>query len=139
MEKEDIITFIVLAVIFFVMFYIAFYKLFGKNISSSENMPVNITFYPNPYQYNANYVNKTLYLNITDYQLPYINTSNFMLNITGDIYNLICEKEIIYANQSVLCYVKNIIIENNTLIQLLYTFDNILYDIEYNISTQSYK
>ena len=135
MKKEDIIIFIVLTVIFFVMFYIAFYKLFGKNMSSSENMPINITFYPNPYQYNANYVNKTLYLNITDYQLPYINSSNFMLNITGNMYNLTCENEIIYANQSVLCYVRNIIIENNTLIQLLYLFNNTLYDIEYNIST----
>jgi nitrate reductase NapE component len=135
MKKEDIITFIVLTVIFFVIFYIAFYKLFGKNISISGNMQINIIFYPNPYQYNVNYVNNTLYLNITDYQLPYINTSNFILNITGNIYNLICEKEIIYANQSVLCYVKNIIIENNTLIQLLYSFDNILYNIKYNIST----
>jgi hypothetical protein len=135
MKKEDIITFIVLTVIFFAIFYIAFYKLFGKNISSSENMPINITFYPNPYQYNVNYANNTLYLNITDYQLPYINTSNFILNITGNIYNLTCENEIIYINQSVLCYVKNIIIENNTLIQLLYSFDNVLYNIEYNIST----
>ncbi|MFZ8855686.1 MAG: hypothetical protein ACO2OX_00595 [Candidatus Nanopusillus sp.] len=135
MKKEDIITFIVLTVIFFVIFYIAFYKLFGKNISISGNMQINIIFYPNPYQYNVNYVNNTLYLNITDYQLPYINTSNFILNITGNIYNLICEKEIIYPNQSVLCYVKNIIIENNTLIQLLYSFDNILYNIKYNIST----
>jgi hypothetical protein len=135
MKKEDIITFIVLTVVFFVIFYIAFYKLFGKNINISENMPVNITFYPNPYQYNVNYINNTLYLNITDYQLPYINTSNFILNITGNIYNLICENEIIYSNQSVLCYVKNIIIENNTLIQLLYPFNNTLYDIEYNITT----
>ena len=135
MKKEDIITFIVLTVIFFVIFYIAFYKLFGKNISISENMPVNITFYPNPYQYNVNYINNTLYLNITDYQLPYINTSNFMLNITGNIYGLTCENEIIYSNQSVLCYVKNIIIENNTLIQLLYPFNNTLYDIEYKITT----
>ena len=135
MKKEDIITFIVLTVIFFVIFYIAFYKLFGKNISISENMPVNITFYPNPYQYNVNYINNTLYLNITDYQLPYINTSNFMLNITGNIYGLTCENEIIYSNQSALCYVKNIIIENNTLIQLLYPFNNTLYDIEYKITT----
>jgi len=135
MKKEDIIIFIVLTLIFFVIFYIAFYKLFGKNMSSSENMPINITFYPNPYQYNANYVNNTLYLNITDYQLPYINSSNFMLNITGNMYNLTCENEIIYANQSVLCYVRNIIIENNTLIQLLYLFNNTLYDIEYNTST----
>ena len=135
MKKEDIITFIVLTVIFFVIFYIAFYKLFGKNISISENMPVNITFYPNPYQYNVNYINNTLYLNITDYQLPYINTSIFMLNITGNIYGLTCENEIIYSNQSALCYVKNIIIENNTLIQLLYPFNNTLYDIEYKITT----
>jgi len=135
MKKENIITFIVLTVIFFVIFYIVFYKLFGKNISNSENMPINITFYPNPYQYDANYVNNTLYLNITDYQLPYINTSNFILNITGNIYNLTCEDGIIYPNQSVLCYVKNIIIENNTLIQLLYPFNNVLYNIEYKIST----
>ncbi|EOD42644.1 putative secreted or membrane protein [Candidatus Nanobsidianus stetteri] len=135
MKKEDIIIFIVLTVIFFVIFYIAFYKLFGKNIGTSKNMPINITFYPNPYQYNANYVNNTLYLNITDYQLPYINTSNFILNITENIYNLTCGKEIIYTNQSVLCYVKNIIIENNTMIQLLYPFNNVLYNIEYNITT----
>jgi len=135
MKKEDIITFIVFTVIFFVIFYIIFYKLFIKNLGSSENMPINITFYPNPYQYNVSYVNNTLYLNITDYQLPYIKTSNFILNITGDIYNLTCENEIIYSNQSVLCYVKNIIIENKTLIQLLYPFNNVLYDIEYNLST----
>jgi len=133
MKKEDIITFIVLTVIFFVIFYIAFYKLFGKNINISENMPINITFYPNPYQYNVNYVNNTLYLNITDYQLPYINTSNFILNITGNIYNLTCEKEIIYPNQSVLCYVKNIIIENNTLIQLLYQFNGTMYNMKYEM------
>ncbi|MFP3131962.1 MAG: hypothetical protein RXQ77_01315 [Candidatus Nanopusillus sp.] len=135
MKKEDIITFIVLTAIFFIIFYIAFYKLFSKNLGISKNMPINITFYPNPYQYNVNYINNTLYLNITDYQLPYINTSNFMLNITGNMYNLTCENEIIYSNQSVLCYVRNIIIENNTLIQLLYLFNNTLYDIEYNAST----
>jgi len=135
MKKEDIITFIVLTAIFFIIFYITFYKLFSKNLGISKNMPINITFYPNPYQYNVSYVNNTLYLNITDYQLPYINSSIFMLNITGDIYNLTCENEIVYSNQSVLCYVRNIIIENNTLIQLLYPSNNILYDIEYNIST----
>jgi len=133
MKKEDIITFIVLTVIFFVIFYIAFYKLLDKNLGSYENMPINITFYPNPYQYNVNYVNNTLYLNITDYQLPYINTSNFILNITGNIYNLTCEKEIIYPNQSVLCYVKNIIIENNTLIQLLYQFNGTMYNMKYEM------
>jgi hypothetical protein len=133
MKKEDIVTFIVLTVVFFVIFYIALYKLLNKNLGNSENTSINIAFYINPYRYTVNYTNNTLYLNITNYQLPYINTSNFILNITGNIYNLTCEKEIIYPNQSVLCYVKNIIIENNTLIQLLYQFNNTIYDMKYEI------
>jgi len=133
MKKEDIITFIVLTVIFFVIFYIAFYKLLNKNLGSYENTSINIAFYINPYRYTVNYTNNTLYLNITNYQLPYINTSNFILNITGNIYNLTCEKEIIYTNQSVLCYVKNIIVENNTLIQLLYQFNGTLYNMKYEM------
>ena len=133
MKKEDIITFIVLTVVFFVIFYIALYKLLNKNLGSYENTSINIAFYINPYRYTVNYTNNTLYLNITNYQLPYINTSNFILNITGNIYNLTCEKEIIYTNQSVLCYVKNIIVENNTLIQLLYQFNGTLYNMKYEM------
>ena len=134
MKKEDIVTFIVLTVVFFVIFYIALYKLLNKNLGSYENTSMNIAFYINPYRYTVDYMNNTLYLNITNYQLPYINTSNFILNITGNIYNLTCEKEIIYPNQSVLCYVKNIIMGNNTLIQLLYQFNGTIYDMKYEMT-----
>jgi hypothetical protein len=134
MKKEDIVTFIVLTVVFFVIFYIALYKLLNKNSGNPENTSINIAFYINPYRYTVDYTNNTLYLNITNYQLPYIDTSNFILNITGNIYNLTCEKEIIYPNQSVLCYVKNIIIENNTLIQLLYQFNGTIYDMKYEMT-----
>ena len=95
MKKEDIVTFIVLTVVFFVIFYIALYKLLNKNLENPENVSINIAFYINPYRYTVDYKNNTLYLNITNYQLPYINTSNFILNITENIYNLTCEKEII--------------------------------------------
>lgn len=134
MKKEDMVTFIVLTVVFFVIFYIALYKLLNKNSGNPENTSINIAFYINPYRYTVDYTNNTLYLNITNYQLPYIDTSNFILNITGNIYNLTCEKEIIYPNQSVLCYVKNIIIENNTLIQLLYQFNGTIYDMKYEMT-----
>jgi len=133
MKKEDMVTFIVLMVVFFVIFYIALYKLLNKNFGNPENTSINIEFYINPYRYTVDYTNNTLYLNITNYQLPYINTSNFILNITGNIYNLTCEKEIIYPNQSILCYVKNIIIENNTLIQLLYQFNGTIYNMKYEM------
>ncbi|MGC9133225.1 MAG: hypothetical protein ACP5GJ_02395 [Nanopusillaceae archaeon] len=130
MNKRDIITSLVIFVVVFLI--VSMYLLISKGyFTNNANYPLRIKFYPNPYNYTVNISNNSLYIYLNDIQLPYINTSNLILNISGNLYKLNCSDNTIYQNQSTVCFIKNISIENNTYIQLLYPFNNVLYNIMY--------
>ena len=127
MNKRDILIAIL---IFIVVFSIVSFILL---IEKGKTKELNIIFYPNPYNYTVNISNNTIYINLNDIQLPYINTSELILNISNNIYSLTCSNEIVYQNQSTLCKVENISVENVTYIQLLYPYNNVLYNIVYKV------
>jgi hypothetical protein len=132
MNKRDIIISVIIFIVVFSI--VSIYLLISKGyFTKNTNYPLKIKFYPNPYNYTINLSNNTLYIYLNDIQLPYINTSNLILNISGNLYELNCSDNIIYQNQSTVCFVENVSIENNTYIQLLYPFNNVLYYIMYKI------
>ena len=125
MKRRDIMISIIIFILVFLL------TSFILLISKEKPRELNIIFYPNPYNYTVNISNNILYIYLNDIQLPFINTSKLILNISNNSYNLSCENEIIYQNQSTLCIVKNVSLGNNTYIQLLYPYNNVLYNIVY--------
>ncbi|BBL45714.1 hypothetical protein MJ1_0564 [Nanobdella aerobiophila] len=118
-----ILIFAIIATILILYYY---YNYLHKVLYGS----MNFNFYTNPYNYTVNYSNNTLYLYLNDIQLPEIYTNQFILNISGVRYNLSCNQSILYINQSTRCYSNNVNLTSNDLIQLLYKYSNVLYDIE---------
>ncbi|BFI73140.1 hypothetical protein YN1_1270 [Nanoarchaeota archaeon] len=123
MNKRDIL---ISVIIFVVVFFLVYSILYLYN-----HKPINITFYPDPYNYTVNFSNSSIQININDLQLPYINTSKLFLNVSGNIYYLDCKDKIIYQNQSTICIVNNINLTNVSYIQLLYPYNHVLYNIVY--------